>query len=86
MVVEPMVSAVARPAEPTAFEMLATVGVDELHVTTVVRSLVVESLYVPVAPNACDPPVGMLLVAGVMAIDVSQFATVQGQPLGHGRR
>ena len=36
-------AAVARPLEPEAFEMLATFVVEELHVTVVVRSTVLES-------------------------------------------
>ena len=36
-------AAVARPFEPEAFEMLATFVAEELHVTVVVRSTVLES-------------------------------------------
>jgi hypothetical protein len=36
-------AAVARPLEPEAFEMLATFVAEELHVTVVVRSTVLES-------------------------------------------
>jgi hypothetical protein len=36
-------TAVARPLEPEAFEMLATFVAEELHVTVAVRSTVLES-------------------------------------------
>ena len=57
----------ATPSVPAALEMVATVVVDDVHVTLAVSARVVPSLNVPVATNACDVPLGMLGEAGVMA-------------------
>jgi hypothetical protein len=65
--VVPALIAVARPA----FERLAMLVFDELHVTDPVISCLVLSEYVPVAANCCDAPVGMEGSAGVIAIAVN---------------
>ena len=46
----------ARPWEPAAFEICANPRSLEHQVTDVVRSRVVESLYVPIAVYGCDRP------------------------------
>jgi hypothetical protein len=51
--------------------MIATVASDELHVTTVVRSCVLPSVYVPVALNCCVVPRAIVGLCGVIAIDAS---------------
>ena len=56
IVVVPTFSAVARPCEPAAFEIVAIVTTDDAHVTCVVRFCVVASLNVPVAVNCWVRP------------------------------
>jgi hypothetical protein len=48
--------------------MLATVVLELDHVTEVVMSLLLPSLYVPVATNCCVSPTGTDAVAGVTVI------------------
>jgi hypothetical protein len=63
----PAATAVASPeAETIAVDVLS-----EVHVTVAVRSLVLESLYVPVALNCCVPPMATVGADGVTAIDSS---------------
>ena len=68
MVVEPMETPIAKPA----LEILATPGLELVQVTELVRSAVVESLYVPVAVNCCVTPTATEGVAGVTAIEISE--------------
>jgi hypothetical protein len=52
----PTATALTSPSEPAAFETLATPDAVELHVSVVVRSLVVPSLYVPIARRGSVVP------------------------------
>src|ERR1700722_13671676 len=70
IVVEPVVTAVAKPAAL----IVATVTAEELHVAVLLRFCVVPSLKVPVAVNCCVPPFGTEGFAGVTAIDTSVAA------------
>src|SRR6202163_3847378 len=70
IVVEPVVTAVAKPA---AF-IVATVTAEELHVAVLLRFCVVPSLNVPVAANCCVPPFETEGFAGVTAMDTSVAA------------
>ena len=74
MVVVPAATLVARPAEPAALEIVAVAGVDDAHVTEVVKFCVVPSLYVPVATNCRLVPFAIDGVGGVTAIDTSVAA------------
>ena len=49
--------------------MLTTGGVADVHVTLLVTSCVLPSLYVPVAANCCVPNSPSETLAGVTAID-----------------
>ena len=71
IVVDPAATDVAKPLEPAALLMAATLEVDEFQVTAVVRSCVVPSEYVPVALNCRVVPLTMLELVGVIAIDTS---------------
>ncbi len=51
--------------------IIATVASDELHVTTVVTSCVLPSVYVPVAANCCVVPSAIVGLGGVIAIDAN---------------
>jgi hypothetical protein len=51
--------------------MIATVADDELHVTTVVKSGVLPSVYVPVAVNCSAVPSAIVGLCGLIAIDTS---------------
>lgn len=51
--------------------IIATVADDELQVTTVVRSCVLPSVYVPVAVNCCTVPSAIVGLCGLIAIDTS---------------
>src|SRR5258706_322653 len=72
--VMPALAAVARPAEPVAFEIVAVARVEDAQVTIDVRFCVVVSLYVPVAVNCCVRPLATDGAAGVMARLVSVAA------------
>jgi hypothetical protein len=65
--VEPVASVVANPE----LLMLATEGVAEFHVALLVRSAVVESLYVPVAVNCWVNPLTIDGFVGTTAIDTN---------------
>jgi hypothetical protein len=65
MVVDPLPTAVARPA----VLMVATPAADELHVAVLVRFWVLPSLYVPVAVNCCVLPLVIDGFAGVTAME-----------------
>jgi hypothetical protein len=54
--------------------IVATPGVEELHVAVLVRFCVLPLLYVPVAVNCCVVPMAMEGFAGVTAIDTSAGA------------
>ena len=69
IVVVPRPPAVARPAEPRALEIVATLVSDEDHVTLLVRSCLVLSLKMPVAVKCCVVPLAMEYFAGVTVID-----------------
>jgi hypothetical protein len=69
MVVVPTAIATALPFEPAAFPIVATDGVDELHVTDAVRSCVEESEYVPKAINCSLAPMERLEFFGVTEMD-----------------
>src|SRR6266851_8681541 len=71
MVVDPVPTAVARPA----VLMVATpAAADELHVAVLVRFWVLPSLYVPVAVNCCVLPLAIDGFAGVTAMETSVAA------------
>ena len=70
-VVVPTDAVVANPFEDSAFERVATAGVDELHVTVDVRSSVVPLVYVPVAANCLVRPSGTLGDDGAIAMETS---------------
>ena len=71
MVVTPDALAVARPATPGLFAMVATVPDVELQWELSVKSCVVASLNVPVTANCCVPPVVVVGSIGVIAVDTS---------------
>ena len=72
-VVVPTPVLVAKP-DPL---ITATAGADEVHVTCLLRSWVVESLKVPVALYCCEVPRAMVAAAGVIAIVLTvAFVTV----------
>jgi hypothetical protein len=70
-VVVPCCVAVATPCDPAAFDTSAIDATVEPHVTIVVRSRVVESLYVPVATSWRLVPLGSEGAAGEIARDTS---------------
>jgi hypothetical protein len=70
IVEEPGATPVARPAAET----VVTDVFDELHVTELVITCVLESEYVPVAVNCCVAAIAIAGFAGVTAIDVSVAA------------
>jgi hypothetical protein len=70
----------AAVARPVAL-MVATVMLEDAHVTLLVRSRVLASAYVPVAVNCCVAPVNTLGPAGVTAIDVSETTVSVVLPL-----
>jgi hypothetical protein len=65
MLVLPVPTVLARPA----LLIVATVAFDELHVTELLRSCVLPSLYVPVAVNCCVRPLATDPLAGVTESD-----------------
>ena len=69
IVVLPTALAVASPFPLSAFEIVATSSSEENHVTSVVRSRVELSVYVPVAPNCFCVPFAMLWLGGVTSMD-----------------
>jgi hypothetical protein len=69
MVDVPCATAVARPCEPEALEMVATEVVAEAQVTWLVSFTVDPSEKVPVAVNCWVSPAGRLGLAGVTEID-----------------
>src|SRR5437773_5282149 len=75
IVVVPAATDVARPCDPPALLIVATAVLDELQVTWLVRSCVVQSLKVPVAVNCCVVPFAMLGSVGVTSI-VDRVAAV----------
>ena len=64
MLLAPAATAVASPPD----EIVAAGGLDEFHMTLVVRSRVVLSAYVPVAVNCCVRPTGTEALAGYFPI------------------
>src|SRR6266481_9863395 len=70
MVEVPIPAAVPSPAAL----IVATVVVNELQVTELVRFCVELSLNVPVAVNCCVVPLGIEALAGVTAMDTSVAA------------
>ena len=74
--VEPAAIPAACPFVPAALLMVATPMLDELQVTVPVRSLVLLSLYVPVAVNCWVLPDAIVGVAGVTAIEMSAATPV----------
>jgi hypothetical protein len=69
IVVEPVLTALASPAETAVLLIVATVVRAELHCTVFVMFCVLPLLNVPVAMNCCVVPRGMLGIAGVTAIE-----------------
>lgn len=67
---EPAAMEVARPEA----EIVATVVVDEVQVTELVRFCALASEYVPVAVNCCVAPWTIAGLEGVTAIDASVAA------------
>ena len=74
IVLVPVVALEARPLEPLVLLILATDLVEELHVTDVVRSCVVASVYVPVAVNCSVVPSAIAGFAGVISMDWSDLS------------
>ena len=70
----PAATDVANPLEPAALLMVATEGVEEVHVTALVRFCIVLSEYVPVAVNCCVAPAMMMGLAGVTAMEINVVA------------
>jgi hypothetical protein len=70
ILVMPTVNVVAKPALPID----ATPVTDELHVAVLVRFVVLESVYVPVAVNWSVKPLAIEGLAGTTAIDTSVAA------------
>ena len=77
IVVVPAAAALARPVAA----MVALEVSEELHVTDVVRSLVVLSENVPVAVNCCVVRAAMLGLVGVTAMDTSVMSLPPPPPL-----
>jgi hypothetical protein len=72
---------VPTPVASPALVIVATVGVPEVHVTWLVRSSVLLSVYVPVALNCSVSPFAIDGLTGVTAIDTSVAAvTVSVSP------
>jgi hypothetical protein len=71
MLLVPVAAPLAKPSLPLAFEIVAVAVVAEAHVTVVVRSCVVASVYVPVATNCCVVPLAIDGFVGVTAIETS---------------
>ena len=69
--VVPTAAAVARPFDPPALLIVAVDVSDELQVTDAVRFWIDPSAYVPVAVNCFCVPSGMVVFAGVVAIETS---------------
>jgi hypothetical protein len=65
MVAGPVACEMPNPVDET----VATADADELQTTVEVRFCVLPSEYVPVAANCCVVPKGIVLFAGVTAID-----------------
>lgn len=65
MVVVPAPTLVASPWLPAVLLMVATVGVEELQITEVVRSCVLPSVKVPVPANCWVVPCTIVALAGV---------------------
>ena len=63
--VVPLPTVSARPVVPASFDIVARFGADELHVTLVVTSCVVQSLNTPVATNWTSLPSAADGFAGV---------------------
>ncbi len=61
----------ARPLDPAALLIAATVVLDELQVTDAVRFCVVPSEYVPIAVNCLVVPAALVELEGVIEIDDS---------------
>ncbi len=74
IVVDPAPCAVARPWKPAAFEMNATVVLDELHLTAVVRSWIESSVNKPMAWNCFVKPMLIVGSGGNTVIDTSSGA------------
>jgi hypothetical protein len=67
IVVVPTLLLTATPLAP----IVATAGVEDIHVTEVVIALVLPSVYVPVAMNCCDVPRAIEGDNGVTARDTN---------------
>ena len=63
--VVPTLDVDARPFDPAALLMLATLLFEDAQVTVAVRSCVELSVYKPVAVNCCVKPLAMLGAGGV---------------------
>jgi hypothetical protein len=74
--VEPTTMPVATPFEPASFDIAATEGAVDDHVTDAVRSCVVESENTPVAVKAWVRPAGTDGLVGVTPIDVSNAPNI----------
>jgi hypothetical protein len=71
----PNVVALASPSDPAAFEIVATPVFDDAQVTVAVMSLVVLSVYVPVAVNFWVAPGAIDGLAGVTLMDTTAART-----------
>ena len=70
-VAEMVVVPVEMPEASPVWSIVATAGIEEVHVAWPLRSRVLPSEYVPVAVNCCETPVEMLGLAGVTEIDTN---------------
>src|SRR5690242_17040758 len=78
----PTPAAVARPLDPPALLMLATLALSDAQVTVVVRSCVELSVYTPVAVNCSVRPLAIDGLGGVTWIDTSVAAVTVSTALG----
>lgn len=72
IVVAPLATGVALPAEPAALLTVAIDGDDELHITAFVIFWVLLSENIPVAVNCCIVPTATVGFEGVTAMDTSE--------------
>jgi hypothetical protein len=71
IVAVPCPALVARPLVPVVLLTFATFAFDVAHVTTVVMSCVLPSVYVPVASNCSVVPNATVAFCGLTAIDTN---------------
>src|ERR1700751_797544 len=82
MLAGPTPAAKARPFEPAALLTVATVGSEELQVTSAVRSWVELSVYTPVAVNCSLRPAALAGLGGVTWMDARVAAVTPSDTAG----